>query len=130
MTRKRLVMIIIIVLVLGGLFMFFNLNGETKEEYAAKLFRQEQENIARYLVNEYENIKSIEFDRFSSNFSRGSQSFFINLNEDIRVEVTYYPQNDNDYILTFHKNDQNLVENDEMTTITNLKNVKISYYGD
>lgn len=130
MTRKRLLMIVTSILVLGGLFMFFNLNGETKEEYEAKLFRQEQENIARYLVNEYENIKSIEFDRFSSNFSTGSQSFFINLNEDIRVEVTYYPQNDNDYILTFHKNDQNLVENDEMTTITNLKNVKISYYGD
>lgn len=113
MTRKRLWTIITSILVVGGLVMVFSLNGEktlNKEEYKAKLLRQEQENIAIYLVNEYENIKSIEFDDFQENDKTGYLYFYVYINQDILIRISFDEYGSDDYRLTFHKDGDKLVE--------------------
>lgn len=110
MTRKRLLMIVTSILVLGGMMLFFSLNGETKEEYEAKLFRQEQENIARYLVNEYENLNAIKFDDFQKNTKTGYLYFYVYLNQDILIRVSFDEYGSDDYRLTFHNDGDKLVE--------------------
>lgn len=59
MTRKRLLMIIIIVLVLGALMMVFSLNGETKAEKEAKRNREYEVSLVKALKRTYKDLEEV-----------------------------------------------------------------------
>ncbi|HEM6099494.1 TPA: hypothetical protein U2D59_001908 [Streptococcus suis] len=110
MTGKRLLSIIVGILVVGGLVMFFNMNEETKEEYEAKLFRQEQENIAQYLTEHYENIRKIDFLSAEKDSKTGFTDVLMEVNSEMVIMVSFGDYGDDDYVITFYEHGAKFVD--------------------
>lgn len=79
MTRKRLLMIITSILVLGGLFMAFSLNGELKASKEARRNREYEVSLVRALKNSYRNIEEIRITNPEYTDKPGSWSCSVEL---------------------------------------------------
>ncbi|HEL2576789.1 TPA: hypothetical protein TZ704_001978 [Streptococcus suis] len=88
MTGKRLLSIIVGILVVGGLVMFFSLNGDnqlSKEEQQYQLEVQ----IAKMLVNDYEDVETIEFHGWGHSRETGMWGTTVVVNGSNRMSFSF-----------------------------------------
>lgn len=113
----------------------FTLTAEDK-----KKLRTEEEQIALYLVNHYQDVKKIEFVNFhKGGFGMGdSISVKVNSNNYIKPITFGDPNNyikpitlgdpNGEYIISYNPANFHLNEKNVPTQLNNLKNIEIKYY--
>ncbi|HEL1310796.1 TPA: hypothetical protein TVR06_001917, partial [Streptococcus equi subsp. zooepidemicus] len=79
--RRKLIGIVTLITILGGILTMNWLNGERlKKEY------REQERIVKYVASNYEGIEKVEFIEFFHNNITGTYSFYAIINDKIKVD--------------------------------------------
>ena len=78
--KIALTIIVILCMMLGAMH-WFKSHQEEK-----RLIRQEQERMAEYTIENYEDIRKIEFTSFDQNFSTRSWTTHITINDNIYVK--------------------------------------------
>ncbi|EHJ52350.1 DUF1433 domain-containing protein [Streptococcus macacae] len=71
------------VLIIGGIIMFNPFTGKDEPKY-----KHEQDRMVKYLVQNYEGIKKVEFTEIEHNKMTGSYSFYATINNKIKVNFT------------------------------------------
>ncbi|HEL0000513.1 TPA: DUF1433 domain-containing protein [Streptococcus equi subsp. zooepidemicus] len=86
--RRKLIGIVTLITILGGILTMNWLNGERlKKEY------REQERIVKYVASNYEGIEKVEFIEFFHNNITGTYSFYAIINDKIKVDFTLWGLN-------------------------------------
>ena len=78
--KITLTTMVIMCMMLGAMYWFKNHQEEKR------LIRQEQERMAEYTIENFEDIKKIEFTSFEQNFSTRSWTTHITINDNIYVK--------------------------------------------
>lgn len=85
---RRLISVVASILVIGGLMMFFSLNGDkqlSKEEQEYQLEVQ----IAKMLVNDYEDVETIEFQGWGHSLETGMWGTTVIVNNSNEVGFSF-----------------------------------------
>ncbi|WP_449459463.1 hypothetical protein [Streptococcus suis] len=78
--------ITVLILVVGGVFMFFDLNNKEIERQQK---RDLETSIAKMLVNDYENVKEIEFLGWGYSHETGAWGTTVVINENNRMSLSF-----------------------------------------
>ncbi|KXT78418.1 hypothetical protein [Streptococcus sp. DD13] len=126
--RSKWLFISLFILMLGGIGMVILYQQRAKEE--AELIRHEQERMALYLVNHYEGVEEIEFEKIENNKTTGSMTALLFINKNIEMEITFFQFNDSvdKYVVSWSQKN-NLKAKDETAHQQNLENIKIKYWS-
>ncbi|MFH0385605.1 hypothetical protein ACHBHM_08935 [Streptococcus sp. A18] len=122
MTGKRLLSIIVGILVVGGLVMFFSLNGDnqlSKEEQQYQLEVQ----IAKMLVNDYEDVETIEFHGWGHSRETGMWGTTVIVNHSNELGFSFSSLSGLDEIsgIVFSPSDNELIEKLSKKNMPKLK---------
>ncbi|MCU9533693.1 hypothetical protein [Streptococcus sp. CSL10205-OR2] len=115
------------VVVLGGCQLPQKDSDRNDSQKDVRFLQKEQERVAMYLANKYEGVEKIEYSDVSSNKETGSTDLFLTINDSQHLEITFFGDNRDDYIETFHdkfsleKREQSL-DND-----ISLKEIEVIY---
>ena len=100
----------------------------TKEE--KKKLRKEEEKIALYLVNHYQDVKKIEFVNFHKGGFGTGDTITIKVNNSSYILPTELESKDGYYSIGYDPKDFHLIEKKPPTQLTSLDGVDVSYYED
>ncbi|HEL1033960.1 TPA: DUF1433 domain-containing protein [Streptococcus equi subsp. zooepidemicus] len=119
--QRKLIGIVTLIAILGGVLMMNWLNGEElKKKY------KEQERIVKYVASNYEGIEKVEF--FHNN-KTGTCSFYAIINDKIKVDFTLWGLNgDIDVNSLDSRNHGHFLKKlDKHNKKSGISNVKIYY---
>ncbi|WP_373419100.1 hypothetical protein [Streptococcus equi] len=122
--RRKLIGIVTLITILGGILTMNWLNGERlKKEY------REQERIVKYVASNYEDIEKVEFIEFFHNNITGTYSFYAIINDKIKVDFTLWGLNgDIDVNSLDSRNHGHFLKKlDKPNKKSDVSNVKIYY---
>ena len=100
----------------------------TKEE--KKKLRKEEEKIALYLVNHYQDVKKIEFVNFHKGGFGTGDTITIKVNDNSYILPTELESKDGYYSIGYDPQDFHLIEKKPPTQLTSLDGVEVIYYED
>ena len=100
----------------------------TKEE--KKKLRKEEEKIALYLVNHYQDVQKIEFVNFHKGGFGTGDTITIKVNDSSYILPTELESKDGYYSIGYDPKDFHLIEKKPPTQLTSLDGVDVSYYED
>lgn len=100
----------------------------TKEE--KKKLRKEEEKIALYLVNHYQDVKKIEFVSFHKGGFGTGDTITIKVNDSSYILPTELESKDGYYSIGYDPKDFHLIEKKPSTQLTSLDGVDVIYYED
>ena len=100
----------------------------TKEE--KKKLRKEEEKIALYLANHYQDVKKIEFVNFHKGGFGTGDTITIKVNDSSYILPTELESKDGYYSIGYDPKDFHLIEKKSPTQLTSLDGVDVSYYED
>ncbi|KXT69641.1 hypothetical protein [Streptococcus cristatus] len=100
----------------------------TKEE--KKKLHKEEEKIALYLVNHYQDVKKIEFVNFHKGGFGTGDTITIKVNENSYIVPTELESKDGYYSIGYDPKDFHLIEKKPPTQLTSLDGVDVIYYED
>lgn len=95
-----------------------------------KRLHKEEEKIALYLVNHYEDVKKIEFVNFHKGGFGTEDTITIKVNDNSYILPTELESNDGYYSIGYDPKDFHLIEKKPPTQLTSLDGVDVSYYED
>ena len=95
-----------------------------------KRLHKEEEQIALYLVNHYEDVKKIEFVNFHKGGFGTGDTITIKVNNSSYILPTELESKDGYYSIGFDPKDFHLIEKKPPTQLTSLDGVDVSYYED
>ncbi|MDG3132913.1 hypothetical protein MKL26_07780 [Streptococcus suis] len=84
--KKRMKIFIIVAVIVGGITMFFSLNGKMTEE---KQKRELETSIAKMIVNDYEGVKKIEFTGWGHSPETGMWGTTVIINHDSKISLSF-----------------------------------------
>ncbi|MDG3132915.1 hypothetical protein MKL26_07790 [Streptococcus suis] len=136
--KKGMKIFIIVAVIVGGITMFFSLNGKITEE---KQKRELETSIAKMIVNDYEGVKKIEFTGWGHSPETGMWGTTVIINGDNRMSLSFDDLSSLEKISvsSYHPNTFKLIESkniiaypridDRLEKIhqTSLKGVEIIY---
>ena len=95
-----------------------------------KRLHKEEEQIALYLVNHYEDVKKIEFVNFHKGGFGTGDTITIKVNNSSYILPTELESKDGYYSIGYDPKDFHLIEKKPPTQLTSLDGVDVSYYED
>lgn len=95
-----------------------------------KRLRKEEEQIALYLVNHYEDVKKIEFVNFYKGGFGTGDTITIKANDNSYILPTELESKDGYYSIGYDPQDFHLIEKKPPTQLTSLGGVEVIYYED
>lgn len=95
-----------------------------------KRLHKEEEQIALYLVNHYEDVKKIEFVNFHKGGFGTGDTITIKVNNSSYILPTELESKDGYYSIGYDPKDFHLIEKKPPTQLTSLVGVDVSYYED
>lgn len=101
----------------------FTLTAEDK-----KKLRTEEEQIALYLVNHYQDVKKIEFVNFHKGGFGMGDSISVKVNSNNYIKPITLGDPNGEYIISYNPANFHLNEKNIPTQLNNLKNIEIKYY--
>ena len=102
--------------------------SQSKTAEDKKRLHKEEEQIALYLVNHYEDVKKIEFVNFyKGNFGTGD-SITVKVNSNNYIKPITLGDPSGEYIISYNPENFHLNEKNPPTQLDNLKNIEIKYY--
>ena len=125
MTKKKWIVLSIILSLVGGLGMF----GYTQKEKEAREARRVQKEMALYVVNHYEGVESIKFESYSSHLETGLIDTTVMLNSKYKIRVTYWGGSDFTIDELFVGNEnQSIVWKQKVDEQSNLGGIEVQYW--
>lgn len=95
-----------------------------------KRLHKEEEQIALYLVNHYEDVKKIEFVNFHKGGFGTGDTITIKVNDNSYILPTELESKDGYYSIGYDPKDFHLIEKKPPTQLTSLDGVDVIYYED
>lgn len=95
-----------------------------------KRLHKEEEQIALYLVNHYEDVKKIEFVNFHKGGFGTGDTITIKVNDNSYILPTELESKDGYYSIGYDPKDFHLIEKKPPTQLTSLGEVEVIYYED
>lgn len=93
-----------------------------------KRLHKEEEQIALYLVNHYEDVKKIEFVNFYKGGFGTGDSISVKINSNNYIKPITLGDPSGEYIISYNPENFHLNEKNPPTQLDNLKNIEIKYY--
>ncbi|RSJ96235.1 ubiquitin carboxyl-hydrolase [Streptococcus cristatus] len=93
-----------------------------------KRLHKEEEQIALYLVNHYEDVKKIEFVNFYKGSFGTGDSISVKVNSNNYIKPITLGDPSGEYIISYNPENFHLNEKNPPTQLDNLKNIEIKYY--
>lgn len=93
-----------------------------------KRLHKEEEQIALYLVNHYEDVKKIEFINFYKGGFGTEDSISVKVNSNNYIKPITLGDPSGEYIISYNPENLHLNEKNPPTQLDNLKNIEIKYY--
>ncbi|KXT69638.1 hypothetical protein SCRDD08_01152 [Streptococcus cristatus] len=93
-----------------------------------KRLHKEEEQIALYLVNHYEDVKKIEFVNFYKGSFGTGDSISVKVNSNNYIKPITLGDPSGEYIISYNPESFHLNEKNPPTQLDNLKNIEIKYY--
>lgn len=110
-----------------------NQKGEVKlTAQEKKELRKEEDKIALYLINHYEDVKKIEFVNFYKGSFGTADSISILVNSTSYIKPIVLGDTEGEYVIGYSPNKFHLISKETPTTFTNLSETKteVIYYGE
>ena len=95
-----------------------------------KRLRKEEEQIALYLVNHYQDVQKIEFVNFHKGGFGTGDTITIKVNDNSYILPTELESKDGYYSIGYDPQDFHLIEKKPPTQLTSLDGVEVIYYED
>ena len=94
-----------------------------------KTLREEQERLAKYTIQKFEDVKKIEFTSFEQNTSSRLWSVYATINDNVKVSYTLDNVGKNADISMVY-NMEKLKKKSQSDTNANINNIEIKYFED
>ena len=104
--------------------------SQSKTVEEKRKLRKEEEQIALYLVNHYEDVKKIEFVNFHKGGFGTGDTITIKVNDNSYILPTELESKDGYYSIGYDPKDFHLIEKKPPTQLTSLDGVDVIYYED
>lgn len=106
---------------------------EQKEEVALtteekKKLCKEEEKIALYLVNHYEDVKKIKFDKFHRGGFGIADSISVIVNDYSYIKPIIFNDDSERYSVDYDPSDFHLIKKENSTELTSLDGIEVIYY--
>jgi len=128
---KKIILSILAIIIGGAVIMFFSNtianHKASEQEKKQALFLKEQDNIALYLVEKYEGIEKIEFTDYSYNISTGYSRFYITINTDYDISVSFGNYGEGDYGMALYRGSGDYLLKKENKAKRTLAGVTVLY---
>lgn len=135
--RKIVLLVLIAVLGVGTLTACAQNNSAEKGKVTLtaqekKELRKEEDKIALYLINHYEDVKKIEFDEFYKGGFGTADSISVLVNSTSYIKPIALGDTEGEYVIGYSPNKFHLISKETPTTFTNLSETKteVIYYGE
>lgn len=102
--------------------------SQSKTVEEKRKLRKEEEQIALYLVNHYEDVKKIEFVNFHKGGFGTGDSISVKVNSNNYIKPITLGDPNGEYIISYNPANFHLNEKNVPTQLNNLKNIEIKYY--
>ena len=93
-----------------------------------KRLLKEEEQIALYLVNHYQDVQKIEFVNFHKGGFGTGDSISVKVNSNNYIKPITLGDPSGEYIISYNPENFHLNEKNPPTQLDNLKNIEIKYY--
>lgn len=93
-----------------------------------KRLHKEEEKIALYLVNHYEDVKKIKFDKFHRGGFGIADSISVIVNDDSYIKPIIFNDDSERYSVDYDPNDFHLIKKKNSTELTSLDGIEVIYY--
>ena len=93
-----------------------------------KRLHKEEEQIALYLVNHYEDVKKIKFDRFHRGGFGIADSISVIVNDDSYIKPIIFNDGSERYSVDYDPSDFHLIKKKNSTELTSLDGIEVIYY--
>ena len=101
--------------------------SQSKTVEEKRKLRKEEEQIALYLVNHYEDVKKIEFVNFYKGGFGTGDSISVKINSNNYIKPITLGDPSGEYIISYNPENFHLNEKNPPTQLDNLKNIEIKY---
>ncbi|MBP2621111.1 ubiquitin carboxyl-hydrolase [Streptococcus panodentis] len=93
-----------------------------------KVLRKEEEKIALFLLNHYEDVKKIEFVNFYKGGFGTESSISVRVNSTTYIKPITFGAQNGEYVIGYDPDKFHLLEKEIPTKVENLENVEVKYY--
>ena len=93
-----------------------------------KRLHKEEEQIALYLVNHYEDVKKIKFDKFHRGGFGIADSISVIVNDDSYIKPIIFNDDSEKYSVDYDLSDFHLIKKKNFTELTSLDGIEVIYY--
>ena len=102
--------------------------SQSKTVEEKRKLRKEEEQIALYLVNHYEDVKKIKFDKFHRGGFGIADSISVIVNDDSYIKPIIFNDDSERYSVDYDPSDFHLIKKKNSTELTNLDGIEVIYY--
>ncbi|MEZ7725910.1 hypothetical protein O3797_05645 [Gemella sanguinis] len=119
--------IIKVVISITGLVLLTVFTTGCADKVDRKTLREEQERLAKYTIQKFEDVKKIEFTSFEQNTSSRLWSIYATINDNVKVSYTLNNVGENADISMVY-NMEKLKKKSQSDTNANINNIEIKYF--
>lgn len=102
--------------------------SQSKTVEEKRKLRKEEEQIALYLVNHYEDVKKIKFDKFHRGGFGIADSISVIVNDDSYIKPIIFNDDSERYSVDYDPSDFRLIKKENSTELTSLDGIEVIYY--
>ncbi|WP_304948582.1 ubiquitin carboxyl-hydrolase [Streptococcus sinensis] len=102
--------------------------SQSKTVEEKRKLRKEEEQIALYLVNHYEDVKKIKFDKFHRGGFGIADSISVIVNDDSYIKPIIFNDDSERYSVDYDPSDFHLIKKENSTELTSLDGIEVIYY--
>ena len=102
--------------------------SQSKTVEEKRKLRKEEEQIALYLVNHYEDVKKIKFDKFHRGGLGIADSISVIVNDDSYIKPIIFNDDSERYSVDYDPSDFHLIKKENSTELTSLDGIEVIYY--
>ncbi len=102
--------------------------SQSKTVEEKRKLRKEEEQIALYLVNHYEDVKKIKFDKFHRGGFGIADSISVIVNDDSYIKPIIFNDDSERYSVDYDPSDFHLIKKKNSTELTSLDGIEVIYY--